>query len=310
MSPGNPKVSSRQHVARRASRVAGAKQHVARPPSTPLGAASSSSKGRTPRATMFDEGEGPPLVLIPGLHGRWEWNVPALRLLARRCRVISYSFSGDIGSGRPVDRELGFENHVRQLDEVLDRAGLEGAAICGISFGGFVALRYAATRPERVSALVLASAPGPGWAPTPQQARWIARPWLSAPAFVLTSPFRVWPEIRSAYDAWPDRIRFMVSQGLRAVRAPMIPSLMSTRILEAQQIDFRADCARVTAPTLVLTGEEPLDRVVPVHVTRRYASLIRGARYEMLTGTGHLGSLTQPARFAEVVAEFVHAGGH
>jgi len=248
-------------------------------------------------------------VVIPGLHGRWEWTKPALHLLARRCRAISYSLTGDVGSGRRVDRALGFENHLRQLDEVLERTGLEHAAICGVSFGGFVALRYAATRPERVSALVLASAPAPGWAPSPQQARWIAKPWLSAPAFVLLSPFRVWPEIRCTYGTWPACLRFVVRQGIRAVGAPMIPSLMAARIREAQQLDFAADCARVTAPTLVVSGEEPLDRVVPVHNTRRYAALIRGARYEPLTGTGHLACFTQPARFAEVVAEFVH-GSH
>ena len=37
----------------------------------------------------------------------------------------------------------------------------------------------------------------PGGSRTPQQARWIARPWLSAPAFVATAPMRVWPEVRA-----------------------------------------------------------------------------------------------------------------
>jgi 3-oxoadipate enol-lactonase len=261
------------------------------------------------RAAIFDEGDGPPLIVIPGLHGRWEWSRPMLRVLARHCRVISYSLSGDIGSGRKVDHALGFENYLRQLDDVFDRTGIERAAICGVSFGGFVALRYAATRPTRVSALVLASAPGPGWKPTPQQARWIARPWLSTPVFVATSPLRVWPEVSAAFDTWRDRFGFLIGQGLRVLGAPMIPSLMSSRILEAQQIDFTADCARIEVPTLVISGEEPLDRVVPVRVTRRYASLIHGARYEMLDRTGHLGSLTQPERFARLLADFVHASG-
>ena len=114
------------------------------------------------------------------------------------CRAISYSLSGDIGSGRQLQPELGFENYVRQLDDVLERAGVKQAVICGVSFGGFVALRYAARHPERVSALILASAPGPGWQPNQQQADWISRPWWSAPAFVLTSPLRVWPEVSAA----------------------------------------------------------------------------------------------------------------
>ena len=91
------------------------------------------------------------------------------------CRTISYTLSGDIGSGSTLQPELGFENYTRQLEDVLERAGLKQAVICGVSFGGFVALRYAARHPERVSALILASAPGPGWRPSQQQADWISQ---------------------------------------------------------------------------------------------------------------------------------------
>jgi pimeloyl-ACP methyl ester carboxylesterase len=256
---------------------------------------------------MFDQGTGPVVVVVPGLQGRWEWMTPALRQLATRCRVISYSLCGDLGSGRAADGSLGFEGYIRQLDDVLHAAGVERAAICGVSFGGFIALRYAAQRPSRVGALVLASAPAPGWRPSPQQARWLARPWLSAPAFVASSPFRLWPEVRAARPTLPSRLGFFAQQGLRAARSPMIPGLMARRIREAQALDFRQDCARVQVPTLIVTGEEALDRVVPVRSTRSYASLIRDARYETMEHTGHIGMLTQPDRFADLVGGFVHA---
>jgi 3-oxoadipate enol-lactonase len=259
---------------------------------------------------MFDRGNGPPLVVIPGLHGRWEWSTPVLRRMATRCRTISYSLCGDIGSRRRLDRALGFENYVRQLDAVLDEAGVERAALCGISFGGFVALRYAVERPERVSALILASAPGPGFKPNAQQSRWLARPWLSVPAFALTSPARVWPEIRTAIPGSNRRVGFFVRQGIRCVAAPMAPPLMASRMRAAAVMDFQADCARVHVRTLVVTGEEGLDRVVPVSSTRAYTSLIRGAEYTVLSGTGHMGCLTQPERFAEIVTGFVHADHH
>ena len=162
---------------------------------------------------MFDQGHGPVVVVIPGLHGRWEWMRPALRELARGCRVISYSLRGDIGSTHVADSDLGFEGYTQQLDEVLDRAGVERATVCGVSFGGFVALRYASTRRARVEALVLASAPAPGWQPNPQQARWLRRPWLSTPAFVVTSPFRLWPEVCATHPGLTARLRFFARQG-------------------------------------------------------------------------------------------------
>lgn len=256
------------------------------------------------RQSIFDQGRGPAVVVVPGVHGRWEWTEPALRRLAARCRVVSYSLEGDLGSGR---RCGDFEGYVRQLEHVLDVTGVERAAICGVSFGGLIALRFAARSDRRATALVLASAPAPEWRLNPQQERWVERPWLSAPAFVATAPLRVWPEVCAAYPDTGSRVGFLVRQGLRAASAPMIPGLMAKRVREALNMDFADDCAKVSVPTLVISGEPELDRVVPVANTRRYASLIPNARYELMPGTGHLGILTQPDRFAAIVSGFIHA---
>ena len=259
---------------------------------------------------MFDRGQGPPVVVVPGLQGRWEWAKPAMTELARTCRAISYSLSGDIGSGSRLRPDLGFENYTRQLDDVLERAGLRHAVICGVSFGGFVALRYAARHPERVSALILASAPGPGWRPSEQQAQWISRPWWSTPAFVATSPLRVWPEVSAALPQVGSRLSFLARQGVRCLTAPMIPSLMAARVRSAADIDFDDDCRHISSPTLVVSGEEPLDRVVPVRSTRKYAELSPRADYRVLPHTGHLAILTRPSQFAGLVSDFAHAHHH
>ena len=62
---------------------------------------------------------------------------------------------------------------------------------------------------------------------------------------------------------------------------------------------------RVTAPTLIVTGEPALDRVVPVEGTAAYVELIRGATHVVLERTGHLGTITRPQAFADAVNEFV-----
>jgi pimeloyl-ACP methyl ester carboxylesterase len=255
---------------------------------------------------MFDKGTGAPIVVIPGIQGRWEWMRPALVHLSAHCRVISYSLCGDFGSGSRMDAELGFEAFLRQLDEVLDRAGLPQAALCGISYGGIIAVRYAATRPERVTKLVLASAPGPGWQPNPRQSRYVSRPWASVPAFCMTAVNRLGGEIHAALPDWPSRIGFTTRYLVSAALAPMLPHLMSARV-KLQQTLEAPDCSDIGAPTLVVTGEDTLDRVVPVESTREYVSLIKGAQYEKMNGTGHLGMLTQPDRFARIVSEFIHA---
>ena len=85
----------------------------------------------------------------------------------------------------------------------------------------------------------------------------------------------------------------------------MTPGLMAGRILESQAIDFSLDCIAVQAPTLVISGEPHLDRIVPVESTRKYAEMIRGAQYVMLERTGHLGMVTRPAEWTDLVSGFV-----
>lgn len=257
---------------------------------------------------IYDRGSGPPLIVVPGVQGRWEWFTPAFAALESRCRTVSYTLAGDLGSRRKLDRSLGFENYLQQLDDVFERTGLTRAAVCGISYGGLIAVRYAARRPERVAALVIASSPGPGWTPDRLQAGYIAHPWRKALEFVATSPGRVWPEIHAARGT-AGALSFLAQHGLRAATAPMIPGLMAARILETQSIDFSVDCAAIQAPTLVISGEPHLDRIVPVASTRRYAEMIRGAKYVVLERTGHLGLVTRPGEWSDAVGTFVNACG-
>ncbi len=256
---------------------------------------------------MFDRGTGQPLLVVPAIQGRWEWMRPLLNALAKDARVISYTLCGDIGSGMKLDPALGFDSYVAQIDRVLDQAGVKRAAICGVSYGGMIAVRYAAVRPERVTHLIVASSPGPGWKPMDRQARYAARPWLSIVPFGVSAVERLGPEIRAALPNWPSRIRFALGYVGRIVAAPMTPHVMGARVQLQREVRRAEDCARVKAPTLVISGEPPLDNVVPVASTREYVDLIAGARYVLLDRTGHIGTLTQPERFARIVKEFLAA---
>jgi pimeloyl-ACP methyl ester carboxylesterase len=192
----------------------------------------------------------------------------------------------------------------------MDRAGLSRALICGVSYGGLVALRFAATRPERTSGLVLVSTPPAVWELDRTQRGYVERPVWSAPAFIAHAPRRLWPEIRNASGSFGAAAWFAVRHLARVIAAPMSPSRMARRVRLARAVDLAADCARVTAPTLVITGEDALDRVVPVSATRRYVDAIRGATCVTIERTGHIGLVTRPERFAEVVAEFAENAAH
>jgi pimeloyl-ACP methyl ester carboxylesterase len=208
------------------------------------------------------------------------------------------------------DRTLGFDNFIRQLDCVFERTGLERAALCGVSYGGFIALRYAAMRPDRVASLVLVSSPAPGWVPNERQQQYLSRPWRSAPAVVMTAPFRLWPEIRAAYDTMRERLSFSVRHAARVIAAPTVPPQMAARVKIQQAVDFAPDCGRINVPTLIVSGQDELDQIVPAEVTRRYQQLIRGAQYVQIKRSGHIGLLTHPAQFADIVSGFINGNGH
>ena len=254
---------------------------------------------------MVDAGSGPPVVMIPGLQGRWEWMQPAVEALAERCRVITFSLAGDRGSGRRFDPARGFENYVDQIDDAMTTAGLTDAAICGVSFGGLIALHWAANRSECTRALALISTPSPDFKPGCRLQWYMRAPRLLSVAFAVQSPFRLCPEMWPPFDRLGDRLRFAAKHLVRVTAAPFSPPRMAERGALLAAEDFNSACQRVVAPTLVVTGEPHLDRVVPVAGTKAYVSRIRGARHETIERTGHIGLATRPTRFAELVGEFV-----
>ncbi len=237
-----------------------------------------------------------PLVLIPGIQGRWEYMRPTIEALSRHFTVRTLSLD---------DTARSMEDYVRQVAETLDRARIDRAVVCGVSFGGLVALRFAATDPSRTRALILASTPGPGFSLRPRHEMYARLPFVFGPLFLLESPARLRREIAAALPDPAER-RALGWATLKAFcSAGVSLSAMARRALLMSAIDPAADCAAVTAPTLVVTGERDLDFVVPADGSTAYAALIPGARAAVLERTGHIGTVTRAAAFADLVDGFI-----
>jgi pimeloyl-ACP methyl ester carboxylesterase len=241
-------------------------------------------------------GSGPPLIVIPGVDGKSTWQQPMLDELARHFTVITFSLWGEPDSGHRFDESRGFDVHIAQVDEAMRRAGVERATVCGVSYGGWVALSYAARHPERVDALVLISAPPPGFEPNKRQTRYLGAPLLTAPLFLVSAPKRVLPEIFAALPTWRERVGFCLGQFARVARTGMWPPRMAARMRIAKQVDFFEACRRIKMPTLVVTGQPGLDTVVPAEETWKYLTLIPGSESLRLPG-GHVCCLMQPRMF-------------
>ena len=253
---------------------------------------------------IVDKGNGTPIVLIPGVQGRWEWMRPTVDALARHHRVITFSLCDERTSPFPCNPEKAFENYIEQVDLALDRAHLDRAVIAGVSYGGLIATEYAARRPQRVQGLVLANALHKTWHPNAQQELFLRAPRLMSPLFVATAPKRMRPEMRASFPHLYARTKFMVTFGFNVMWALASPAKMARRIEWATRHHF-ADTGRIDAPALIVTGEPELDRVVPVDVTRRYLDELHSAKHVVLKRTGHNGLVTRPDEFAAVLGRFV-----
>ena len=235
-------------------------------------------------------------MLIPGIQGRWEYMRPTVDALSRQFDVRTCSLR---------EGARGLDDFVQQVTDTMDESRFDRAVICGVSFGGLVALRFAAIYPQRTRALVLASTPGPDYTLRLRHRAYMRLPWILGPLFLLETPWRLRRELVAALPSraarWALRFRVLATFPV----APVSLSGMASRARMMQSIDPRHDCARIEAPTLVVTGEPSLDFVVPVDTSTAYTRLIRGARAEVLERTGHIGTITRPTAFADTVDRFI-----
>jgi pimeloyl-ACP methyl ester carboxylesterase/DNA-binding winged helix-turn-helix (wHTH) protein len=243
-------------------------------------------------------GSGPPLVKASNwlTHLDFEWGSPIWRhwlsALSLHHRVIRYDERGNGMSQRDVP-DVSFDTWVRDLETVVDAAGLDKFALLGISRGGPIAIAYAVKHPERVTHLVLygAFAAGLNHVGTPEQlearralASLMRLGWgVNNPAFCKLFTFRFIPQATPDHEQWLDELQRVSTSGENAAR-----------LMECDDdIDVRPLLSRVTTPTLVIHCDR--DQAVVAERGRYVAAGIPNARYVSLPGANHLMLEEEPA---------------
>src|SRR5262245_32509192 len=158
---------------------------------------------------IVDRGSGTPVVLVPGIQGRWEWMQPAVDALAARCRVITFSLADEPTCGASFDDRSGFDCYVQQIVDALDSVGVKSAIVCGISYGGLIAATFAARHPDRTRAVVVASAIPPSWKPDARVQFLMRAPRLLSPLFCINS-LRLFPEMVAAKESLGPALMFAI----------------------------------------------------------------------------------------------------
>ncbi len=246
-------------------------------------------------------GTEPPLVKAPNWmnHLEYDWQSPIwrhlLQELAREHTLIRFDQRGNGLSDWDVD-EISFDSFVRDLETVVDAAGLEKFALLGISQGCAISIAYAVRHPERVSRLVLYGGSQVEIEQADAMHTLIRHGWgQDNPAFrqMFTSAFV--PEATPQQMDWFNELQRISTSPENAVRNRKVNN----------NVDISNLLDRVATPTLVLHCRD--DGIIPFSEGRRMVAMIPEARFVSLEGRNHLILDNAPAwpRFLEEVQEFL-----
>jgi pimeloyl-ACP methyl ester carboxylesterase len=249
-------------------------------------------------------GDGEPLLLIQGLGGNsLHWGEPFLAELERDLELVLYDHRG-AGRSTAFSGDLTTAGLAADALALLDALGLERVHVLGISMGGMVAQELALAEPGRVRSLTLGctSCGGTQSRPTDQEVvRTLTAAVLSGDRErVLRTGFEL--VVSSAFAADPANYATF-SEAARRYPAD-IPLLMSQQAALVAH-DAYARLRGLRVPTLVIHGTE--DRMLAPINGDLVASLVPGARLELLDGAGHLFFWERPQRSAQLVREHAAA---
>ncbi|HEX3734634.1 MAG TPA: adenylate/guanylate cyclase domain-containing protein, partial [Solirubrobacterales bacterium] len=261
-------------------------------------------------------GEGPlDLLVIPPFvsHLDLYWAAPKtasfLRRLASFSRLILFDKRGT-GLSDPVPEVGTLEDRMEDVHAVLDDCGSRRAAVFGLSEGGPMSLLFAATYPERTTALVMFGA----YAKLMPTADYF--PELVAAGTESLATFR--DALENHWGEGEVLGQFMPSaaadrNALQALgmfeRAAASPAMVGAQQRFSEQIDVRGVLPAISSPTLVLHRGDDL---VPVEYGRYIAENVPGARFKELDGNDHLPWDGDSRAVLDEVEQFltgVHRGG-
>jgi class 3 adenylate cyclase/pimeloyl-ACP methyl ester carboxylesterase len=254
-------------------------------------------------------GQGPPLVKASNWmnHLETDWQSPVwhhlFEGLARERTLIRYDARGNGLSDWEVP-EVSLEAFVRDLETVVDAAGLERFPLLGISQGAAISITYAVRHPERVSHLILYG----GFALGPLKRSAQEKAKREALATLVRAG---WEDEESTVrdifvsqlvpDATPEQRRALAEQ-----QRVITTGECAARYMEATgAFDVRDLLPKVTVPTLAMHSRG--DLICPLEAGRAMAAGIPGARFVVLPGRNHVLPEDDPAaeRFFEEIALFL-----
>ena len=282
-----------------------------RPPVTPgswLAAASLEARYETiagHRLRYVRAGSGPAVFLLHGMFSSlytWKDVIPAL---AARHDVVALDLPGFGQSDQPAD--LSFEDLPRAVLGLMDRLGIERAALVGNSMGGATPAAVAADRPRRVSVLVLVDPAGFSLGASERPAM-VSVAMSRAGSLLAHLPGKRLVVEASLRQVFHDGSRVTperVSEYLAAAARPgTLPAIRSLGASLRDRAGLVAEALpRIQVPTLVLWGED--DRWIPLAHADLFVAAIPGSRKVVIPACGHVPQEEKPEEVARLLLGFL-----
>lgn len=239
------------------------------------------------------------VVLVHGFPlGRASWK-PQVEALKKDFRVLAYDLRG-MGRSGLGKAPLLLEQYADDLLALMSRLKLEKAALCGLSMGGYIALRALQKAPERFWALALADTRAEADSDEARLKRAAGIAALRRKG-VAAYGAAMLPSLLA-----PGSLKSNPSLGsslIRIICANKADGLANALAAMAGRTDSTAALAGFKLPVLVLAGE--LDKLTPPETAEGMAVRVPGARLELIPNAGHLSNLENPGHFNGVLLEFL-----
>jgi 3-oxoadipate enol-lactonase len=236
------------------------------------------------------DGEGPDLVLVhAGVADLRMWD-PLVALLADRLRIVRYDMRGFGGSTSGP----GAYSPSGDLSALLQGLGVEQPVLVGSSFGGLVALEFAATQPQRIGRLVLLDAllPGHEWSER-------FRAFGAAEDAALDAG-QIAEAVRLNVELWAGE----AEPAVQALVADMQEQAFRIQMaVETEEIELDPPVSErlgaVDMPVAVAYGERDVEDFIAM--AKRLATELPAATLHRIAGAGHLPALERPDAVAELI---------
>ncbi len=246
-------------------------------------------------------GDKPPMLFSHGLLWSTRMFDAQVAEFRERYRCIAWDHRGQGQSAVPNTRSISMEECFADAVAIIEQLQLGPVHLVGLSMGGFVAMRVAARRPELVRTCILletsADAEPPENVPRYRQlniaARWLGLRVVTSKVMPIMfgRTFLSDPSRAAERSMWRDRLASNRRSIWRAVNGVI------------ERAGVQPELARITAPTLIIVGEEDV-ATVPTKAERLHAA-IRGATLVRIPEAGHSSSIEQPARVNAAIDAFL-----